>query len=305
MSDVASSAGRGPVKLEFSRMPQLRRSMPRMMLQRKPALVSAGRAVPRIEATLAGYELDGGKLLDYRKVCGFAAHPYLPITLPHVLAMPLHMEMLTHAAFPIGLLGLVHVRNEIVQHRRARVDETLDLQVVIEGHRDTERGQEFELRTYAKVDDELVWEERCTFLARDRGRARDGKPEGKGDERRGPPPLADALLTSFVAPAGIGRDYALVSGDYNPIHLAALTAKAFGFPRAIAHGMWLLGRIAAELEPRWPKGRTRYEAQFRQPVLLPAWVMLANRAQEGRIDFELRDDSGERLHLGGAVAPAD
>lgn len=305
MTETVVDADRGPVTLEFSRMPALRRSMPRMMFQRKPALVRAGREVPRIEATLKGYELEGGKLIDYRKVCGFADKPYLPITLPHVLAMPLHLEMLTHAAFPIGLLGLVHVRNAIVQHRRARVDETLDLQAVIEGHRDTERGQEFELRTYAKVDDELVWEECCTFLARDRIRGRDAKPDGRSGERRGPEPLADAALTSFAAPAGIGRDYALVSGDYNPIHLASFTAKAFGFPRAIAHGMWMLGRIAAELEPRWPKGRTRYEVQFRQPVLLPAWVMLATRASGTSIDLELRDDAGERLHLAGTVGPAD
>lgn len=301
MSTPAAEAGRGPVQLAFTRMPQLRRSMPRLFLARKPTLVRAGREVPRIEATLKGYELDGGKLHDYRRVCGFAERPYLPVALPHVLAMPLHMEMLTHAAFPIGLLGLVHVSNSITQYRRARVDETLDLQAVIEGHRETERGQEFDLLTYLKVDDELVWEERCTFLARDRSKSR---PKDAG-ERRAPEPLADAELTSFAAPSGIGREYALVSGDYNPIHLSALTAKAFGFPRAIAHGMWTLGRIAAELEDRWPKGRTRYDVEFKQPVLLPAYVMLAQRREGERIAFELRDDSGERLHLTGSVQPAD
>lgn len=299
--DTPDLAARGPVQLAFSRMPQLRRTMPKLFLQRKPALVREGRAVPRIEAVLKSYELDGGKLHDYRKVCGFAEKPWLPVALPHVLAMPLHLEMLTHPAFPIGLMGLVHVRNSIVQYRRARVDETLDLRSVIEGHRETERGQEFELLTYLEVDGELVWEECCTFLARDRTKSR---PK-EGGERRGPEPLAGAELTSFAAPSGIGRDYALVSGDWNPIHLSALTAKAFGFPRAIAHGMWTLGRIAAELEERWPKGRTRYEVEFKQPVLLPGWVMLAHRKDGERIAFELRDDSGERLHLAGSVSPAD
>jgi acyl dehydratase len=117
--------------------------------------------------------------------------------------------------------------------------------------------------------------------------------------------MADAELTSFAAPASIGRDYAMVSGDWNPIHLSALTAKAFGFPRAIAHGMWTLGRIAAELEARWPKGRTRYDVEFKQPVLLPAWVMLAQRRDGERLSFELRDDAGERLHLTGSVQPVD
>ena len=33
----------------------------------------------------------------------------------------------------------------------------------------------------------------------------------------------------------LGRRYAAVSGDHNPIHLYPLTAKALGFPRQIAH----------------------------------------------------------------------
>lgn len=293
------------IALEFKRMPELRRTVPRVFLARKPALVREGRGVPRIEATLRGHELDGGKLVDYRRICGFAERPYLPVTLPHVLAMPLHLAMLTHDAFPVSLMGLVHVSNEIVVHRRPRVDETLDLRAVIEGHRETERGQEFDLRTYLTVDDELCWEERCTFLARDRKRTTKERGTEKGAERRSPPPLADAELTSFAAPGGIGREYALVSGDWNPIHLSGFTAKAFGFPRAIAHGMWTMARIAAELEERWPKGRTRFEVEFRQPVLLPGWVLLAHRRDDAGLRFELRDDAGERLHLAGAVSPAD
>ena len=35
-----------------------------------------------------------------------------------------------------------------------------------------------------------------------------------------------------------GRRYALTSGDFNLIHIHAITAKAFGFKQAIAHGMW-------------------------------------------------------------------
>ena len=46
-------------------------------------------------------------------------------------------------------------------------------------------------------------------------------------------------------PGDLGRRYAAVSGDRNPIHLYALTAKAFGFPRQIAHGMWSKARCLA------------------------------------------------------------
>ena len=40
-----------------------------------------------------------------------------------------------------------------------------------------------------------------------------------------------------------------MSGDVNPIHLHALTARAMGFPRAIAHGMWTYARTLAPLGP--------------------------------------------------------
>ena len=78
---------------------------------------------------------------------------------------------------------------------------------------------------------ELVWEETSTFLRL-----------GGGDREAPASPL-DALEqpastgTSWPVAGDLGRRYAAVSGDHNPIHLYALTAKAFGFPRQIAHGI--------------------------------------------------------------------
>ena len=57
-------------------------------------------------------------------------------------------------------------------------------------------------------------------------------------------------------PADLGRRYAAVSGDHNPIHLYPLTAKAFGFPRQIAHGMWTKARCVAAMENRLPDAVT-------------------------------------------------
>jgi acyl dehydratase len=56
------------------------------------------------------------------------------------------------------------------------------------------------------------------------------------------------------APADIGRRYGLVSGDMNPIHLSAPSAKLFGFRQAIAHGLWTKARALAAMLPRQPLG---------------------------------------------------
>lgn len=291
----------GPFVLDFEQMPQLRRSYPRVLLQRKPTLVAAGRSVPRIEARLAAYVADADQLRTYRELCGYPDRGTLPLPFPHVLATPLHLEILTHPRFPISVLGLVHLRNAITQHRRLRAGETLDLRCAIEGHRETARGQEFELWTYARAGDALVWEECCTFLARAERRSRGSRePAPRLDGTR----VAATLTTDFTAPSDIGRDYARVSGDYNPIHLSALTARAFGFPAAIAHGMWTLARIGAELEANWPQDGSRMTVEFRQPVLLPARVVLTYRVDGAALGFELRDAANpRRLHLSGGVEP--
>ena len=97
------------------------------------------------------------------------------------------------------------------------------------------------------MGDEPVWPGRSTYLRRGGGTAR---------SRRGPsdPPTGPASLVRV--PDDIGRRYAAVSGDRNPIHLHALAAKAFGFPSAIAHGMWLKARALAALEGRLPDAFT-------------------------------------------------
>ncbi|WP_455352339.1 MaoC/PaaZ C-terminal domain-containing protein [Streptomyces sp. SYSU K217416] len=118
-------------------------------------------------------------------------------------------------------------------------------------------------------------------------------PRDQGGWVGDPPPRSGghggARVAQWRLPAGLGRRYGAVSGDRNPIHLHPLTAKAFGFPRAIAHGMWTVARCLAEADP---EGRiTHAHAEFKAPVLLPATVTYA---AEGRT-LQLR--SGDRVHL--------
>jgi acyl dehydratase len=81
-----------------------------------------------------------------------------------------------------------------------------------------------------------------------------------------------------------------------------LSAKAFGFPRAIAHGMWTMAHALAFIEPRLPD-RYAADVAFRGPVLLPSTVaLLARPAGPGAWDLVVR--SGDLEHLRGTVRPA-
>ena len=66
---------------------------------------------------------------SYIQICGWSTSDTLtvPITAPQVLAIPLHMYLLTHSLFPSSALGMVHAENEMISHRP--IDPDLELKV--------------------------------------------------------------------------------------------------------------------------------------------------------------------------------
>jgi acyl dehydratase len=287
--------------LTFDSPPSIWGRYPRIVLARKPRQVRDGASVPRIEARLTRLRLDSEHLARYRSLCSHPAGDSLPPAYPHVLAMPLHIAILASDAFPVQVLGLVHVRNRIEQMRSVRVDETGELRATLEGHRDVERGQEFDLLTEVVADGrDTIWRETCTFLARATGRAR-GEARARRAESAEPPPPVAVRSGSFRAEAGIGRSYGRISGDVNPIHLSDLSARAFGFDRAIAHGMWSLARCAAELGEAAFARPCVLDVHFKLPIFLPAWVMLQSWPLGSGTGFALRDGQGDKPHLSGTL----
>jgi MaoC like domain len=258
-----------------------------------PFVAGRGKQMPPLERSLSGVAVDAKQLAAYARVCGFTLRDELPATYLHVRAFPLHMQLMTDGKFPFPAVGLVHLANRIAVHRPARVSETFELRVralPIEPH---PKGRTFTIVSEARVGDELVWEDHSTMLRR-------GK--GSGEPRQSAVPqehqLAGAPVTWTLA-GDLGRRYGSVSGDRNPIHLHALTARAFGFPQAIAHGMWTKARALAALESTLPDAYT-VDVSFKRPIPLPARVTFA--ADDGR--FVVRSAKRpETIHLEGTVTP--
>src|SRR5262249_52753293 len=115
-------------------------------------------------------------------------------------------------------------------------------------------------------------------------------------------PAQTGAVSVIRVPGDIGRRYGAVSGDRNPIHLHNLTAKAFGFPSAIAHGMWVTARTLAGLEGRLPDAYT-VEVAFKLPVLLPATLSLAAAQTEDGWTLDLRSAKSGKPHLAGSISP--
>ena len=136
-----------------------------------------------------------------------------------------------------------------------------------------------------------MWEETSTYLRR-----------GKGDESRlgrlGLPRRRRRTGIVWKLPADLGRRYAGVSGDRNPIHLYPLTAKALGFPRQIAHGMWSHGPLRGALENRLPDA-VRVDVAFKKPILLPGTVAFGSTPADGGYAFSLTNPKSGAPHLAG------
>jgi len=287
--------------LEFARAPAVWSAYPKLLMSRKPTLVPEGGAVPRIEARLAKVTIDKKHLAAYSELCGASAGATLPIAYPHILATPLHLAMIGAEAFPVKMFGLVHVQNRIAMREPLSVDEPAEIRAWIEGHRETERGQEFDLHTEYVVAGAPLWDETCTFLARKRPVAGATRTALAARTAEGAPDGVAVKSSSFRAPAGLGRRYGFISGDVNPIHMSDLTARAFGFPRAIAHGMWSLARLASDFESEHFDGGCEFSVNFKLPVYMPAWLMLQRWPIENGSGFALRDAQGEKPHLSGAL----
>ena len=161
----------------------------------------------------------------YARVCGFPTKDNVPLTYPHLLAFPLHLRVMTEPAFPFPAMGAVHLANTITTHRPVAVGETVAVTVRAEDLLPHPKGQTVDLVTEVTSDGDLVWEGRSTYLHRGRGDA--DAPAGPAfDDVPGPG-------ASWRLPGDLGRRYAAVSGDRNPIHLYPVTAKAFGKDRRL------------------------------------------------------------------------
>ena len=105
----------------------------------------------------------------------------------------------------------------------------------------------------------------------------------------------------WTCPADIGRRYAAASGDVNPIHVNPLAAKALGFPRAIAHGMWTHARALGAFEGRLGDRHT-VDVSFRKPIVLPSRVAFRAARTDTGYTFAVTNRAGDRDHMTGAVS---
>lgn len=266
-----------PISLKYHAAPRNGAALFASLIAGRPTQVRAEQQAIRFDAHWHGARADAARLAQYREVCDLADTGTLPLLYLHAMAMPLHMAILSHARFPLRLLGLVHWSNQIESLHPIHNDAVMDMHCTLDNIETTERGQSFTIHTTLSTSGSVAWRETSTFLS-PLVRSKSGKkPVADGSEPDWGPPIAQ-----WAVAANAGRRFAGPSGDWNPIHVSALTARLFGYPRAIAHGMFSAARCLALLQKNLPADAPlALDLRFKRPLLIPGQVALHTAQDAG------------------------
>ncbi|KHL00346.1 MaoC/PaaZ C-terminal domain-containing protein [Sinomonas humi] len=233
---------------------------------------TARASLPNARHHVVGIRPDLIKMTEYQTLLGEAKRDIAPAGYVHTLAFPAAMSVMGREDFPLPLLGMVHLSNHVEYRVPIFYGDLLDVTAwaeKLEGHRSgTQVALVVEVQHAG--NDDVAWRGVSTYLAKGVYLPGTDKPglNGQRDEFRPPLPTAMWSLDSET-----GRDYAAVSGDFNPIHLSSISARALGMRRSIAHGMYTASRALAEVGSQ--KGDTfTWDVTFEAPVFLPARVCL-------------------------------
>lgn len=304
-----SAPARGIETVELPELPSLARlyagaaaAAARLMVAKR----DGARRLPRARHHVAAVRPELERLTAYQHLVGEPARDVLPAGYLHTLAFPVAMSVMAREDFPLPLLGMVHVRNRIEYREPVAYDDELDVTAWAEnlaGHRaGTLVDVVAEVRRAG--GGELVWRGVSTNIAKGVFLPGVDKAIANGAREDFRAPAQTAL---WRLGAETGREYAAVSGDYNPIHLSSLSAKALGMRRSIAHGMYSASRALADVGTQ--KGDAFvWDVKFEAPVFLPARVSLniadsvdAEGAWE-RSEFTGWNPKSGRRHFVGSVS---
>ena len=253
------------------------------------------RTLPDVTYVVDDVRADADHLTAYQHLLHEPATDALPAGYVHVLAFPVAMALMVRPDFPLPLLGMVHLANRVEQRRGLVLGERLAVRAWAQDLRPHRSGTQVDLVTEVASGGDVAWRGVSTYLAKGVR-----LPDAPRDDSERPAFTPPVRTGRWELPADVGRRYAAVSGDRNPIHLSPLTARALGFKRAIAHGMYTASRALADVGAARGDAFT-WSVEFAAPVLLPATPDVRVAPADGGHDFTVWHPRTGRLHLSGEV----
>ncbi len=213
-------------------------------------------------------QINPKQLQQYLQLCEIQTKSdTIPIFYPQVLAFRLHLLLLLNKSLPFPVMGLVHKFNGVQYLKPIHAKDTLELRVGLKNIENVEKGTDIHLYTHAYVNGILHWSAISTYFYRTPNKH--SQPKTRQDASQ----IEKTHFThtqTWSLKSNLGRQYARITGDLNPIHLFSLTAKLFGFKRTIIHGMYLAAKAANQVLQTSHDYPKRITLQFKRPVFLPS-----------------------------------
>lgn len=255
-------------------------SIPQMLL---PVMFTLSRGNPpvkelfQLETTFEDVVIDAANVKEYSAFCGFQNSADFPATWLYTLAQRAQIALMLDKRFPLAAPGMVHITNDLEMFQKP--DVALPLTIQATATIPSKTGSLFpHFQVEMMQSGTRIAHIKSGYIAKRGGgeKTSGGGANSASAKAEETPATPDFSLAKdggqIIMPDSIGWDYAKVSGDFNPIHIAGFMAKAFGLPGKLVHGWYSVSMFASIIERIKNTQVNKISVQFAKPVLIPTTV---------------------------------
>jgi len=193
-----------------------------------------------IQEEFSNISLDLDNLKAYRQYFDFKSK--LPLTYIYIIAQRALLHLMLHKDFTIAVPGIVHISNEILLNPEFSVNEEFEIKSSI--YVPVKEGSLFPTAIIQFYQNGIeVAKNVSNYIAKRKSTQKRSKRE-VNESTFGVPSFNE----NWFVKKSVGKSYAHLSNDKNPIHTSKLFAKIVGFKRPIAHGWFSVSRSVSIAE---------------------------------------------------------
>lgn len=196
-------------------------------------------------------------------------------------------QTLAISPIPSKLLGLVHIEFSIKANSKVNWFLPFTTMHTIENVNESAKGILYRVSTDIFQSGKKVASLENAFLAKDNSYKNTAQKKFEENEFTH---IFDYKVSQLTA-----LKYALASGDFNPIHLSKPTAKLFGLPNSIMHGMYHIHKVLSSESIMYKQDKDLV-CKFNKPCYLPSNIKVV-KIGEGEYAVESAKKSTRHVTL--------